>query len=66
MNIISLGQGRVGLYVLDVSGHGVAAALLSVTLSRLMSPSSEPSSILVRNRVGLGEYEVTPPGEVAG
>jgi len=65
LNIISLGQGRVGLYVLDVSGHGVTAALLSVTLSRLMSPPSEPGSILIRNKVGVDQFDITPPGEVA-
>ncbi len=65
LNIIFLGSGRVGLYVLDVSGHGVAAALLSVTLSRLMSPPSEPASILIRNRTGADQYEITPPREVA-
>src|SRR5271163_1581435 len=31
LNIIPLGGSRVGLYILDVSGHGVSAALLSVT-----------------------------------
>ncbi len=50
LNIIPLGDGRVGLYILDVSGHGVSSALLSVTLSRLLSPPSEPSSILIRDR----------------
>ena len=65
LNIIPLGDGKVGLYVLDVSGHGVAAALLSVTLSRLLSPPSEPSSILIQNR-GVGDrFDITPPAEVA-
>ena len=65
LNIIPLGNGKVGLYVLDVSGHGVAAALLSVTLSRLLSPPSEPSSILIQNR-GVGDrFDITPPAEVA-
>src|SRR5947209_3775517 len=59
LNIIALGGGKVGLYVLDVSGHGVASALLSVTLSRLLSPPSEQSSILIRDGA------VTPPAEVA-
>jgi phosphoserine phosphatase RsbU/P len=58
LNIIPLGGTRVGLYILDVSGHGVSSALLSVTLSRLLSPPSEPSSILIRER------DVTPPAEV--
>jgi sigma-B regulation protein RsbU (phosphoserine phosphatase) len=59
LNIILLGGGKVGLYILDVSGHGVSSALLSVTLSRLLSPPSEPSSILIR------DGDATPPAEVA-
>jgi serine phosphatase RsbU (regulator of sigma subunit) len=66
LNIIPLGDGRCGLYILDVSGHGVSSALLSVTLSRLLSPPpSEPSSILVRDRDLLDRPDVTPPAEVA-
>lgn len=48
LNVFRLGQDHVGAYVLDVSGHGVAAALLSVTVSRFMSPSPDPSSMLWR------------------
>jgi phosphoserine phosphatase RsbU/P len=59
LNVVPLGGGLVGVYVLDVSGHGVASALLSVTLSRLLSPPSDPSSILVQGGT------VTPPVEVA-
>lgn len=65
LNVVSLGGSEVGLYVLDVSGHGVASALLSVTLSRLLSPPPDPSSILVRDEDGGGRSAVTPPDEVA-
>jgi phosphoserine phosphatase RsbU/P len=70
LSIIPLDEGRVGFYILDVSGHGVAAALLSVTLSRLLSPPSEPSSILIRDRTVLDHaahdpLDVTPPAEIA-
>jgi len=65
LNIIPLASGKVGLYVLDVSGHGVTSALLSVTLSRLLSPPSDPSSILTRNRGDTGPPDVRPPAEVA-
>lgn len=65
LNMIPLGDGKVGLYILDVSGHGVASALLSVTLSRLLSRPSEPSSILIRDRDLGGGFEITPPAEVA-
>ena len=53
------------LYILDVSGHGVTSALLSVTLSRLLSPPSEPSSILIRDRGIRDQFDITPPTEVA-
>src|SRR3954452_9713974 len=65
LNVIPLGEGKVGLYVLDVSGHGVAAALRSVTLSRLLSPPSEPSSILMRAGEVRDRFDITPPAEVA-
>ena len=65
LNVIPLGNGNVGLYILDVSGHGVASALLSVTLSRLLSPPSEPSSILTRGEVVRDRFDITPPAEVA-
>jgi phosphoserine phosphatase RsbU/P len=65
LNVIPLGDGKVGLYILDVSGHGVASALLSVTLSRLLSPPSEPSSILIREADIGNRFDITPPAEVA-
>ena len=65
LNVIPLGDGKVGLYIIDVSGHGVASALLMVTLSRFLSPPSEPSSILVRDGDVRDRFEITPPAEVA-
>src|SRR3954463_697498 len=65
LNVIPIGEGRVALYILDVSGHGVASALLSVTLSRLLSPPSEPSSILTRDGAVRGRLDITPPADVA-
>ena len=65
LNVIPLGDCKVGLYILDVSGHGVASALLSVALSRLLSSPSDPSSILIRDGDIRGRSEITPPAEVA-
>lgn len=65
LNIILLDEDQIGLYVLDVSGHGVSAALLSVTLSRLLSPPSDPASTLVKGRDTAGKFDLTPPAEVA-
>jgi PAS domain S-box-containing protein len=41
VGVVPLLGGQVGLYLLDVSGHGVGAALLSFTLNHLLSPSVE-------------------------
>ena len=65
LNIIPLVGGRVALYILDVSGHGVASALLSVSLSRLLSPPTDASSILIRDREIRDRLDATPPAEVA-
>ena len=37
---------RLGIFVVDVSGHGVAAALLSVTLSRMLGRDPAHGSLL--------------------
>ena len=66
LNAIQLDDDRAALYVLDVSGHGVASSLLSVSLSRLLSPPSDASSILVRGGEGLDRLEPIGPSEVAG
>jgi len=59
LNVIRLDPERVGLYVLDVSGHGVPAALLSVTLSHTLSPVAGRSCLFS----GTGEGD---PGRPAG
>ncbi len=37
-NVFLLQPGLLAMYILDVSGHGVASALLSVAVSRMLSP----------------------------
>ena len=39
-NFFAMGEQQVGFYLLDVSGHGVPAAMLSVTLSMMLTPDS--------------------------
>jgi len=65
LNVFTLGRGQFGIYILDVSGHGVASALLSVTVSRLLSPVREPSSLTLRCEEGTQEYVPVTPVEVA-
>jgi sigma-B regulation protein RsbU (phosphoserine phosphatase) len=65
LNVIPLGDGITGLYVLDVSGHGVSSSLLSVILSRLMSGAPDSSSVLRTRRDGSSETNIATPAEVA-
>jgi len=64
-NIFRLDERRVGMYVLDVSGHGPSAALQSVTLSHVLTPFDQQGGILKRISERSGRYEVTSPPEVA-
>lgn len=59
LNAFAVGERHLGLYVLDVSGHGVPAALLAVTLSHLLSPHTEHGSLLCR-RGAMGPAPVAP------
>lgn len=40
LNIVRINQDVIALYLLDVSGHGVPAALLSVTVTRSLHPGT--------------------------
>jgi sigma-B regulation protein RsbU (phosphoserine phosphatase) len=63
LNVFPLTDRYAAFYLLDVSGHGVAAALSSVTLSRVLVPVQGRGSILVR--MADGEATVVPPAVLA-
>ena len=58
LNVCPLGPDFAAMYVLDVTGHGVAASLLSVAVARALSPG--PGSLLTRP-----DGSPAPPVEVA-
>jgi sigma-B regulation protein RsbU (phosphoserine phosphatase) len=45
-NFFAMDEREVGFYLLDVSGHGVPAAMLSVTLSMILTPDATRGSPL--------------------
>jgi sigma-B regulation protein RsbU (phosphoserine phosphatase) len=63
LNVFPLGDEHVGMYLLDVVGHGVAAALLAVTVSRALSPTGSAS--LLWQGPENGCRRVAAPAEVA-
>ena len=50
MNICPLDEHNVAFYVLDVSGHGVAASLLAMTAAQGPFAAAGPDSLLTRHR----------------
>ena len=64
-HVISIDEENVGLYVLDVTGEGVAAALLATNLSRILTSASDPSSLLVERTDDGKAHRVLEPAEVA-
>lgn len=64
-NCFSINDNYVALYVLDVSGHGVPAAMLSVMLSRILTPHADRGGILCRLPEGNGRREPVSPRAIA-
>ena len=62
-NFIRLDEDRLGIYILDVSGHGIPAALLSMSLSRSLTAATDGSGALLRE--GPSGMEPASPAEVA-
>lgn len=49
LNIFQLSENEIGIYIVDVMGHGVPAALLSFSVSRNLSPLAGPDSIVLNS-----------------
>ena len=65
LNFFALDEQHVAVFVVDVSGHGVASSLLSVTIGRLLTPQVSASSLLVQQQLGTDELRIVSPAEVA-
>lgn len=63
-NIFNIDDRHLGIFVVDVSGHGVPAALLSVTLSRVLTPEAARSNLLVESNRLDGGLQILDPATV--
>jgi phosphoserine phosphatase RsbU/P len=63
LDVFRIDDHRAGLYLLDVSGHGVPAALLSVAVSRTLSPRFEGSLLFSSGASGASAASGSPAGE---
>ena len=64
LNVFQLDRETVGTYLLDVSGHGVRAALLSVAVARALQPVPGRPSLVCQPDPG-GQLVPTSPAQVA-
>lgn len=64
LNVIRLDENHVGMYVLDVTGHGVGAALLSASIQRWLSPVPEHSCLFTRDADADGGFSIASPSSV--
>jgi sigma-B regulation protein RsbU (phosphoserine phosphatase) len=64
LDVFSLDDRHVGVYLLDVSGHGVPAALLSMTVNRVLSGRAS-QDFMLKEHAGGSRYRLLPPSKVA-
>ncbi|MDA0841162.1 MAG: SpoIIE family protein phosphatase [Planctomycetota bacterium] len=64
LNVMQLSENLLGMYLLDVSDHGVKASLMSVSLSRTLSRTSGQGDIVMKE-TDVGEWLPATPTEVA-
>ncbi|MBX3729333.1 MAG: SpoIIE family protein phosphatase [Candidatus Sumerlaeia bacterium] len=60
LNVFPIDEHRAAVYLLDVSGHGVASALMSVTLSRILSRVPGQSFLLAEEHEDPDELAASP------
>ncbi|QDC07979.1 response regulator [Oceanicola sp. D3] len=64
VGFFSINSDRVGLFGIDVSGHGVSSALMTARLAGFLSPTSPDQNVaMMENELGL--YDAIPPAELA-
>jgi len=64
LNVFPLDDDHAGLFVVDVSGHGVPSSLMAVTVGRFLTPKVSDQSLLVRQAAD-GRIVIARPAEVA-
>lgn len=63
-NFFQLDEHHLGFYHLDVAGHGIPSAMLSVTLSKVLTPAADQSGLLKRPISTPPYYTLIPPIDV--
>lgn len=64
LDIFQIDDEHIGMYLLDVSGHGVPSSLLAVTVARSLVPRADRASLVVEPGWDTGRFNIVPPKEV--
>lgn len=65
VGFFQVSETRLGVFALDVSGHGISSALMTARLAGYLSAAA-PSQNVALERLDNGQYRMRPPGEVIG
>ena len=65
LNIFTIDDHHIGIFILDVSGHGVPAALLAVTVTHTLSFNVHQFSVLTDPSEDPSGYSIIDPARVA-
>ncbi len=66
LNIFEIDDHHIGMFILDVSGHGVPAALLAVTVTHTLSFNVHQFSVLTDPSDDPSGYSIINPSRAAG
>ncbi len=61
-NVVRLDEDHWGIYMLDVSGHGVPSALVSVSVSQMLH--TQHNRLLIKTKKEAPYYEIVLPSQV--
>jgi len=65
-NVFRLDEFNIGVYHIDISGHGVPAALFSVSLSQMLNTTISKKNLLKVPVKTPPYYKINPPDQVIG
>lgn len=65
VGMFPIGDSRVGLYGIDVSGHGISSALMTARLAGYLSAAAPEQNLALRKTED-GGFTARPPAEVLG
>ncbi len=65
LNVWAFDDRHIGMYILDVSGHGVRSSLLAVSVARSLSTAGGSTSLLTEPSDDPAGYAIVSPAKVA-